>query len=79
MYPTQKQLSNKLNWNLHNNNEISQLQHALDEQGVFTFIFSHRKDKHDLIVNYEVRATHTNKKFLERIIRKMRKKIAPPQ
>ncbi len=60
-------------------NNISSIQHKLDEKGFFTYIFSNeKKDKHDLIINYQVRATSPKKAALVRILKKLLKSL-PPQ
>ena len=63
---------------MNNNSTISSIQHQLDEKGIFTHINTVRPDKHDLIINYEVKATSDNKAFLERILRNLLRSL-PPQ
>ena len=60
-------------------NNLSSIQNELDKKGLHSHIYSNQnQNKHDLIINYQVRATSPKKATLVRILKKLLKSL-PPQ
>lgn len=53
--------------------QISKIQAELDKKGIFTNIHTVNSKKHDLIINFEVKATSSNKEDLAILLIKLLK------